>query len=177
VIETGQTSGSRRAKFVAGIGFLVVLLAISGAVALGMKSLTKADMPSTLVAPGTKDALKPGRGDAPVSIIQVYYFHRTMRCPSCEKIEFLAKTAVEEAFAGELATGGMQWRAVNIDEPDNRHFEDKYRLQAQSVVVSELRDGKETRWKNLEKVWDLLDNDSEFIRYVQDEVRAYAQGT
>ena len=83
----------------------------------------------------------------------------------------------EKGFAGELATGKMQWRVINIDEPQSKHFEDDYRLQMQSVIVSEMRDGKETRWKNLEKVWDMLDDDAGFIRYVQDGIRAYVQGT
>ena len=108
--------------------------------------------------------------------LKVYYFHRTIRCPSCEKIEALAQKAVEEGFAGELADGKMQWRVINIDEPQNKHFEDDYRLQAQSVVLSEMRAGKETRWKNLEKVWDLLDDDAGFVRYVQDEIRAMSKG-
>jgi hypothetical protein len=89
----------------------------------------------------------------------------------------LAQKAVEEGFAGELADGRMQWRIINIDEPRNKHFEDDYQLQMQSVIVSEVRGGKETRWKNLEKVWDLLDDEAGFLRYVQDEIRAYGQGT
>jgi hypothetical protein len=109
------------------------------------------------------------------STIDVYYFHRTERCPSCITIEALAKQAVDEAFAGELAAGRTTWRSINIDEPENRHFEDEYRLQVQSVIVSESRAGKQVRWKNLEKVWDLLGDDQAFIRYVQDEIRAYAE--
>jgi hypothetical protein len=88
----------------------------------------------------------------------------------------LTQKAVEEGFAGELADGQMQWRVINIDDPQNKHFEDDYRLQAQSVVLSEVRTGKETRWKNLEKVWDLLDDDAGFVRYVQDEIRAMSKG-
>jgi len=109
--------------------------------------------------------------------LKVYYFHRTIRCSSCERIEALAQKAVEEGFAGEMADGRMQWRIINIDEPRNKHFEDDYQLQMQSVIVSEVRGGKETRWKNLEKVWDLLDDEAGFLRYVQDEIRAYGQGT
>jgi len=128
----------------------------------------------------TKSESAPPNDAAPAqatTILRVYYFHRTIRCPSCEKIEALAQKAVEDGFAGELATGKMQWRIINIDEPQNKHFEDDYRLQMQSVIVSEIRGGKETRWKNLEKVWDMLDDDTGFIRYVQDEIRAYGQGT
>jgi len=33
--------------------------------------------------------------------LKVYYFHRTIRCPSCEKIEAVAQKAVEKGFAGQ----------------------------------------------------------------------------
>jgi len=109
--------------------------------------------------------------------LNVYYFHRTVRCPSCEKIEALTQKTVQETFADELATGKIRWRVINIDKPQNKHFEDDYQLPSQSVVLSEERDGKEVRWKNLDKVWDLLDDDAGFDRYMQDEIRAFTQGT
>ena len=109
--------------------------------------------------------------------LNVYYFHRTVRCPSCEKIEALARKAVEEGFAGDLASGATTWRVVNIDVPENKHFEVDYQLRMQSVIVSQSRNGKEVRWKNLEKVWDLLDDDTGFVRYVQDEIRTFGQGS
>jgi hypothetical protein len=157
----------------ASIGVLAVLVAIAGAVVYSMESPAKPDAPQNNLGHDASVPATQGKAETAAPIIRVYYFHRTMRCPSCEKIESLARMAVEEGFAGELAMGGMQWRIVNIDEPQNKHFEDDYRLQAQSVIVSELRGGKETRWKNLEKVWDLLDDDARFVRYVQDEIRAY----
>ena len=126
---------------------------------------------------GSESASHGGAAPAQTaSTLNVYYFHRTIRCPSCEKIEALARKAVEAGFADELAAKRMNWRAVNIDEPQNKHFDEDYRLQMQSVVVSEVRDGKEVRWKNLGKVWDLLDDEAGFVQYVQDEIRAYAQG-
>jgi len=109
--------------------------------------------------------------------IQVFYFHRTVRCPSCIKMESLAKQAVEETFGGDLAAGRMRWRALNLDDAENRHFEKDYALKTQSVVVSEVRGGKEVRWENLDKVWDLLEDDSAFKKYVQDEVRSFSEAS
>jgi hypothetical protein len=43
------------------------------------------------------------------------------------------------------------------------------------VLVNEVR-GKPTQWKNLEKVWQLLQDKPKFLRYVQDETRAYLAG-
>ncbi len=112
-------------------------------------------------------------GAAPV--IQISYFHRTVRCPSCIKMESLAKQAVEETFGGELAAGRMVWHSLNLDTAENKHFEKDYALKTQSVVVSEVRGGKDIRWKNLEKVWELLEDDPAFIKYVQDEVRSFSE--
>jgi len=100
---------------------------------------------------------------------EVVYFHRTVRCPSCLTIEDWAKSAV----APDVEAGRVTWQALNLDEPANTQFEDRYGLMAQSVVVREMKAGQETRWKNLEKVWDLLEDEAAFTKYVQDEVRAF----
>lgn len=107
---------------------------------------------------------------------RVYYFHRTFRCPSCETIEALSKAVVEEDFQAELALNNLAWKAFNLDDKENQHFEDDYNLQAQSVVLSEVHDGKEVRWKNLGKVWDLLDDEAAFRDYIKQEVQVFLTG-
>lgn len=104
--------------------------------------------------------------------VMVYYFHRTVRCPACEKIERLAHQALEEEFVREMSEGHLVWQPVNLDEPEHAHLSNHYQLQFQSVVVSEMRGGREASWKNLKKVWDLLDDDEAMRFYVRDEVRA-----
>jgi hypothetical protein len=177
VTETGQGQGRSGGKMTAAIGVLAMLVAIAGAVVYSMESPAKPDASEYNVEHDANAPATHTKAETAAPILRVTYFHRTIRCPSCEKIEALAQKAVEEGFAGELADGRMQWRIINIDEPRNKHFEDDYQLQMQSVIVSEVRGGKETRWKNLEKVWDLLDDEAGFLRYVQDEIRAYGQGT
>jgi len=48
-----------------------------------------------------------------------------------------------------------------------------YELYTKSVVLSETKNGKEVRWKNLDKVWTLLGDEAAFKKYVRDEVSAY----
>ena len=60
--------------------------------------------------------------------------------------------------------------------PENRHFNGDYELFAKAVIVSEVRDGEEVRWKNLAKVWQLTGDKGLFMEYVRDEVRAYLEG-
>ena len=86
--------------------------------------------------------------------VVVYYFFKEPRCPSCLKTEFYSCQAIQEAFPDALQKGRLEWRVVHLEEPDNEHFVSDYRLRRKSVVVSETLNGKEKRWKNLEKVWE-----------------------
>jgi hypothetical protein len=40
-------------------------------------------------------------------------------------------------------------------------------------VPADIQDGKPTRWKNLERIWELLDDEPAFLRYVETEIRAF----
>ena len=110
------------------------------------------------------------------SKVIVYYLHTTARCPSCLKIEAYTAAEVTGPLAGPLAEGRLEWKVLNVDEPKNVHFVEDYQLYTKSVVVSDIRDGKEVRWKRLDKVWDYLDNRQAFMKYVDEEVRAYLNG-
>jgi hypothetical protein len=102
-----------------------------------------------------------------------YYFHTTYRCASCRAIEAYSREAIESAFAAELKDGRLMWRPVNVEVKGNEHFVKDYQLYTKSLIlVNEVR-GKPTQWKNLEKVWQLLQDKDKFLRYVQDEARAY----
>ena len=105
--------------------------------------------------------------------IVAYYFHGNVRCVSCVAIETLSRKAITEGFPEELKSGRLEFREVNVDDPQNRHFVEKYQLSSQSLVIVEIRDGREVRWRNLEKVWTLLDSDREFIPYVRDGVSRF----
>lgn len=124
---------------------------------------------------GGKENLLGTAGQRPDRVV-VYYFRATARCPSCITIENYTREAVESGFSDALGDGRLQWRVVNVEEPGNSHFIRDYRLYAQSVVVVEIKNGKQVRWKNLEQIWNLLGDKAAFIGYVQKEVGAYLKG-
>jgi rhodanese-related sulfurtransferase len=109
------------------------------------------------------------------SAVVVYYFHRTIRCPSCTLLEEITRGAVEFGFEKELNDGKIRMTAINLDEKANQHFVDDYGLTAQSVVVSEVDNGKEQRWKNLDQVWTLLEDEGQLWGYIQKEIKGYLQ--
>jgi hypothetical protein len=100
----------------------------------------------------------------------VYYFHGDIRCASCLTIERLTGEALREFFARELGDGRIEWRVVNVDVSGNEHYIKDYQLFTKSVVLSKQNQTKELRWKNLDKVWELLDKEQQFKSYIRSEI-------
>lgn len=109
---------------------------------------------------------------APHKVI-AYYFHGNVRCATCRRIETYTKEAIDSAFATDLVDGGLEWRVINTDSAHYAHFVDDYKLYTRSVILSDLHEGKEARWKNLEKVWTLSNDKTEFSKYIQTEVKVF----
>jgi len=106
----------------------------------------------------------------------VYYFHGNYRCYSCMRIEQYTRESIEASFAKELKSGQIEFRSINVDLPANSHYVDDYKLFTKSVIVSDIVQGKERRWKNLQKVWELLRNETTFKDYVKNETIDYLKG-
>ncbi|MBK9966894.1 MAG: hypothetical protein IPP07_19230 [Holophagales bacterium] len=109
----------------------------------------------------------------PAATVVVTYFRATARCTSCLKIEDLTNATMTSRFAVPIAEKRVVWRVLNLDEPENSHFVKDYGLFTKSVVVSEVKNGKEVRWKNLDQIWQLLGDPAAFQGYVEKEVQAF----
>jgi len=92
---------------------------------------------------------------------------------TCRTIEQYAREALEDGFPEELQSEMLEWHAVNVEEPQNEHFIGDYELLTRSLVLVDVEGGNQTRWKNLERVWELVGDKGAFISYVQKETRAY----
>ena len=135
---------------------------------------TEVHRASVVKAGATGAAVTPAATPVGTRVV-VTYFHTTVRCVSCIRIEDTTTASISEAFAREIAEGRLEWRVVNTDEPANTHFVGDYGLYTKSVIVSDQRDGREVRWKNLDQVWHLLDDPAAFRAYVEREVRAFLE--
>ncbi len=103
----------------------------------------------------------------------VYYFHGKYRCPSCIKIEKWSYEAIKQSFLKALKEDRLLWKPVNVDKPENRHFVEEYSLFTKSLIIIEVKGEKQTKWKNLDKVWRLLRDQEKFSAYVTQEVKNY----
>ena len=109
--------------------------------------------------------------------VVVYYFHMTARCGPCIRMEQWTKEAVLSGFPDAMRAGRLAWRAIDVEQPENDHLIDEYRLTDLSVVVAQTRGGEGTRYKVLKNTWSLLDDKRAFLKYIRSEVREYLLGT
>ncbi|MFH0728572.1 MAG: nitrophenyl compound nitroreductase subunit ArsF family protein [Pseudomonadota bacterium] len=108
--------------------------------------------------------------------IVVTYFRGDIRCATCINLEAYSDEAVEQGFPEEIANGTVEFKTVNIDEEDNRHFVKDYQLDSRSVVVSRIENGKEIKWKNLDMIWHLVGNKEKFMAYIKAETKNMMEG-
>jgi len=159
---------------------LLVLTAFGGiAAALYRQSPARADgdsVPGETVVAADASLQNPahsGNDERLRDVVTVTYFTTNARCPSCLKIEELARRAVETRFAEQLGEGRLEFRIINVDQPGNRHFIDDYQLVSKSVVVAKTLNGREESWVNLQDIWLLLGNEQALMDYVAQAVDAY----
>ena len=76
-------------------------------------------------------------------------------------------------FTKELENGTLEFRPVNVEEPENRHFVQEYQLFSKALVLSLITDGKEIKWKNLTDVWKLARDKERFFQYVKGEIEHF----
>ena len=96
-----------------------------------------------------------------------YYLHATGRCSNCIKIEAWSKAALDKFFVKEQKNGKLQFIVLNIDEGENRHFVEDYKLVTKSLVLSLVKNGKEINYEVLSGVWNYLNDENAFYQYVK----------
>lgn len=114
--------------------------------------------------------------DLPDNCLVVYYFHGNARCSTCIKFEDYTNRTMMEEFADQLEDGSIKWVVLNVDDPENEHYRDRYQLYTRAVIISERVNGQETRWKDLKDIWTMVRDEADFRNYIKSEVNAWLTG-
>ena len=144
--------------------------------AIAAASLVTAFVSLALAEGGGPSPQAQGPKDTPAAAghkVVAYYFHGNVRCMTCRTIERLANETITADFPGELESGELTWRALNVDEPANEHFVKDFNLVTRSLVLVSYRDGKVVRFENLDKVWQLVRDEEAFSQYVRESTRSF----
>ncbi len=145
-------------RFVGGV--VVVLLIATGVMIAGA---AEEDQAATTVDRSETDQ------------VVAYYFYGNVRCATCRKLEAYSKETIEGDFAEEIASGRLEWRAVNVDEPENEHFVTDFELVTRALVLVEYIDGEMVRWKDLKLIWKLVGDKPGYMTYVREATTEFLQ--
>lgn len=153
------------------------LIAVASMLMVGVMSGCQAKQPKAQEQKAIRSASDTAKPtvSAPAKLI-VYYFHGNARCPTCFKLESFAKSEVEADFADAIKKGNLEWKTINVEESGNEHFNNDYKLYTKSVIVSTIKDGKEIQWKNLDRIWQIVHDETKYREYIKNEVAACLKG-
>ncbi len=68
--------------------------------------------------------------------IDVYYFHYTRRCVTCETVEENAKLAIENINKTRSGGDAITYHVLNLDDVATKSLADKFKVGGQSLIVT-----------------------------------------
>ncbi len=67
--------------------------------------------------------------------VEVYYFHRTVRCVTCKTVEAEARKYIEMLYADQVKTGKISFTALNLEEATGKAVGDKLSVSGQTLLI------------------------------------------
>lgn len=75
--------------------------------------------------------------------LQIYYFHATHRCPTCNSIETNVKQVLESNFKDEMEKGIISFISLNVEDEQNKALAEKYQAAGAALHLVEIENGIE----------------------------------
>lgn len=75
--------------------------------------------------------------------VEVYYFHFTRRCFTCNLVESETKKALETLYANELKSGKVVFSEINLDDKEHKELAQKYQVSSSALIVAKGDDKKD----------------------------------
>jgi len=101
------------------------------------------------------------------------YFHRTQRCPTCQKMGSYSQEAVKTGFPQQLKAGTVAFYFVDFEDKRNAKLVKGYKVSGPALIVAKIKGNNVKQFKDLEDIWTHVTSKQEFIKYVQENVAAY----
>jgi hypothetical protein len=67
--------------------------------------------------------------------VEVYYFHFTRRCVTCQAVEAEAQKAIAALYSNQYKSGKIIFKSVNLDENGSKNLVEKCKVEGQSLLV------------------------------------------
>ncbi|NLS94076.1 MAG: hypothetical protein GXX96_18100 [Planctomycetaceae bacterium] len=109
----------------------------------------------------------------PKNRVVAMYFHRTQRCPTCQKMGSYTEEAIKTGFAGQLKDGTVELHFIDFQNEKNAAYTKAYKITGPALIVAKVADNKVAEFKDLKDIWSNVGDKKAFIKYVQDQIKAY----
>ena len=67
--------------------------------------------------------------------IQVYYFHNTKRCVTCNAVENETKMALDMFYAEKLKAGSIDFTSLNLEEDEGKTMAQTLHVSGQTLLI------------------------------------------
>lgn len=78
---------------------------------------------------------EPSNDEAKLSEkIEVYYFHFSRRCITCNAVEDVTKNTIKEYFSAKVKSGNITFKSVNLDEDSGKKIAENLGISGQTLL-------------------------------------------
>jgi Skp family chaperone for outer membrane proteins len=87
----------------------------------------------------TANAANPSKSKAPVvantAKVEVYYFHFTRRCATCNAVEAESLKAIKALYPAQYKSGKIVFKSINLDEKNSKMLAEKCKAEGQALLI------------------------------------------
>ena len=67
--------------------------------------------------------------------VQVYYFHNTKRCATCNAVEDETKVALKMFFEEKMKAGSIEFTSLNLEEDKGKKMAEDLHVSGQTLLI------------------------------------------
>jgi hypothetical protein len=68
--------------------------------------------------------------------VQVYYFHNTKRCATCNAVEDETKVALEMFYKDQMTAGTMEFTSLNLEDDKGKEMAKSLSVSGQTLLIT-----------------------------------------
>ncbi len=129
-----------------------------------------AERPAAPAAAAAGDTTAPADSS---NVLVAYYFHRSLRCDTCIRMERAIADVIAHDFARDRERGRLRLESVDYEEPAHLDLVEAYELgDGPALILSRQRDGRELAHEALPEIWDWVDDPIGLSELLHEELAA-----
>lgn len=67
--------------------------------------------------------------------VEIYYFHYTRRCITCNAVEEVTKSSLNELYPAQMESGKIVFESVNLDDEASKAVAEKCQAEGQALIL------------------------------------------